>query len=85
MEESPPQGPDFNKLLHALNEYLNHMHVHPIHLQPFGLIQIVYLSLCWCLAPATPANKQGKTKCTEKCNKPSCCTSAVDYSLSRLQ
>jgi len=41
------------------------MHVHPIHLQPFGLIQVVYLSLCWSLAPATPANEQGKTKSKE--------------------
>lgn len=41
------------------------MHVHPIHLQPFGLIQVVYLSLGWSLAPATPANEQGKIKCKE--------------------
>lgn len=39
--------------------YLDHVHVHPVHLQPLGFIQVVDFSLSWCLASAGAKNGGG--------------------------
>lgn len=43
--------------------YLDHVHVDPVHLQPFGLVQVINLSLGWHL---TSGGSEGRRKRNRK-------------------